>query len=170
MGFAAVVGAVIGVASLAQQRKAQKAAEKAAKQKAANQQGVVEVKKQQNDVSARQDRIKQAREARIRRARIIAATGNEGLGFNGTSGSVGGTSSVSSQAANNIGNINQDVGFANRISVFNQGAADAQGSYNSAQASNAQWQSIGNVGSSIFEAGGGWQTIFGGNTHKAAGT
>ena len=38
----------------------------------------------------------------------------------------------------------------------------------SAKASGAQWQTIGKIGGSIFDAGGGFPTIFGGNTYKSA--
>lgn len=73
------------------------------------------------DNEAQQARIAQMREARIRRAQLLAGAGGMGGGSSGLSGA---QASVTSQMASNIGLINQTQYFANEISAKNQQAAD----------------------------------------------
>ena len=108
------------------------------------------------NVDAQRARIAQVREARIRRAQVISAGTNSGLGL-GTSGIGGAVGSISSQEGSNIGYINQQQTFADQASTALQSAADYQ-----VQAQ--RWQMIGNFSHSIFSNAGGFTTIFGGNT------
>ena len=112
-------------------------------------------------LSFQRARIAQVREARIRRAQVLSAAGNEGIGAS-SSGVVGATSSITSQEAGNIGFINQTQDFSQQITAANNTAVDAQ-------VSAAKWQAIGNITGSIFGAKGSFTTIFGGNTNKPAG-
>jgi hypothetical protein len=104
----------------------------------------------QAESEAQRARISQQREARIRRAQVLASTG-----ISGSSGTAGAIASIGSQEANNISTINQNLSFSAEISAANQNAADASGA--SALAS-AQF----GAGVSIFSAGfpGGLKTIF----------
>lgn len=169
MGAVAAIGLALSAVSTIQQMEASDEAAEAAGQQADLAKKAEEARARQSEMEAQRERIKQAREARIRRAQVVSSTGNEGLGFGGTSGNVGAVSSLDSQFASNIGYINQREGFANEISGYNIASADAGSDLFSAQANAQRWQQIGNLGDSIFQAKGGWTTIFGGNTHKDAG-
>jgi hypothetical protein len=91
-----------------------------------------------------------------------SAAGKAGIGFQ-SSGVVGAASSVASQLGTNIGNQNVQRGFADMASAANQRAADAA-------SRGAQWQAVGQVAGSIFQAKGGWGSIFGGNTIPSVGS
>lgn len=135
---------------------------KAAKQQAAAQREATAAQGRAANVEAQRARIQQVREARIRRAQVISAGTEGGLGT-GTSGMGGAVGSISSQAASNIGTINQQQTFAEQTSAALQQATDygvkAQ-----------QWQMIGSFSKSIFDQQGGFTTIFGGNTNKGVKT
>ncbi len=133
---AAVVGAAATVYSGQQQAKATKNAANAQREATAAQARAA-------SVDSQRDRIQQVREARIRRAQVLAASGNEGIGF-GSSGTQGAVGSISTQAAANIGSINQQQTFADEASAALQRAADAQ-------VSAQKWQTIGAIGKSIFD-------------------
>lgn len=114
------------------------------------------------DVEARKERRKQLREARIRRAQVIQANINSGGGISSsvTQGAIGG---INTQFGSNIGAINESQGFSRRISTANEQAASAQSKINQAQSNIQVSNTIGNVGSGIFDRGGGFTTLFGGN-------
>lgn len=151
--WGAVASAVVGAYSAVEQRQS-------AKEAANEQRKAREAQQRAADVEAQRARVQQVREARIRRAQVLASAGNEGLGA-GTAGVAGAVGSIGSQAASNIGNINVQQGFAQQASVATQRAADAE-------LEGMEWQQIGNVSQSIFQATGGYTTIFGGNTNKPA--
>ena len=165
----AAVGLAISAFSTMKQMSAAKDAKKAGRQQAEAQRNAEMARGRQSEVEAQRQRISQVRESRIRKAQVISSTGNEGLGFAGTSGNVGAVSGITSQTASNIGFIGQQQGFASEISDYNIQAGQAGSDMATAQATGAQWQTIGGIGNSIFQAKGGWTTIFGGNTHKTAG-
>lgn len=132
---AAVIGAAATIYSADQ-------ASDAAKDQAAAQRDASAAQGRMASADAARERIKQAREARIRAATIQGAASGIGLGA-GTSGLSGSIGSISSQMASNIGTINQTEGFAAEISAANQRGADAQ-------ADMMKWQAWGNVGQTIF--------------------
>jgi len=169
-GAVAAVGLAISAFSTIKQIEASNDAAKGAKRQSEAAKKAEEARSRQSEVEAQRLRIQQAREGRIRRAQVISATGNEGLGFSGTSGSVGAISSITSQIGSNIGFINQKQGFANEISGFNLEAANQAGKIAQANAKGASFQALGNVGDSIFQSQGGFKTLFGGNTNKGAET
>jgi hypothetical protein len=162
------IGIGISAFSTFQQMSASSDAADAAHQQADLQAKAEQAKSRQSEVEAQRERVKQVREGRIRAAQVVSSTGNESLGFSGTSGNVGSTSSITSQVGNNIGNINQNMGFASEISGYNIAAGQAGTRIADAQADGMMWQKIGGVGDSIFQAKGGWTTIFGGNKAKTA--
>lgn len=106
------------------------------------------------DAQAARERIQAAREARIRRAQILATTGNQGIGA-ASSGPAGAISSIGSQLGANIANINTIQNFADKASRANQQAVDAQ-------AMGAMFQTVGNISGSFIKpkAPAGWQNIF----------
>ena len=106
--------------------------------------------RRQAEAEAQRARIAQQREARIRRAQVIASTG-----ISGSSGTAGAVASIGSQEASNISGINTNLSFSAEISAANQRASDASSA--SALAS-AQL----GAATSIFSVGfpGGLKTIF----------
>lgn len=132
----------------------------AAKDSANEQRKARAAQQRSSDIEAQRARVQQIREARIRRAQILAATGNEGIGA-GSSSVVGAVGSIGAQAASNVGNINVKQDIGQETSNALQAAADAD-------LRGAQWQQIGNISQSIFQGTGGYTRLFGGNTFKPA--
>ncbi len=128
----------------------------ATKQAAAAQREATAAQGRSASVEAQKARIAQVREARIRRAQVISAGTNTGLGA-GTSGIGGAVGSISTQMAENIGTINQQQTFAQQTS-------DALQLSTNKQVEAQKWQMIGQFSKSIFDSAGGFTTIFGGNT------
>jgi len=170
MGAAVAIGAIVSGASQAKQYRESKKAASAAKRQAEIERQAELTKARYSNVQAQKARIQQVREARIRRAQVTAATGGEGLGFAGTSSFQGSIGSITSQENANITATNADQTLGNSISAFNIASGEAQSDILEAGARAQQWQTIGNIGTSIFNAGGGFTTIFDGNTNKKAGS
>lgn len=155
MPVAAVAFATAAVSAAATVYSANKQA-KATKQAAAAQREATAAQGRSASVEAQRARIAQVREARIRRAQVLSAGTNAGLGA-GTSGIGGAVGSISTQMAENIGTIGQQETFAQETSAALQRSADYQ-------LKAQKWQTIGNFSQSIFNKAGGFTTIFGGNT------
>ena len=90
--------AAIQIASTVASFAASKSQAKAQKQSIAAQQRI-------SDAQSARERVQAVREARIRRAQILASTGNQGIAPT-SSGPAGAVSSISSQLGSNIANIN----------------------------------------------------------------
>lgn len=131
----AVVGAAVNVYSANKQAGA-------AKQQAAAQREATAAQQKMAGASAAKERLAQIRQGRMKGGAITAAAGASGMGQS-TSGVAGSISSIGSQTASNIGQINVQEGFAELASRANQRAADAQ-------VKQAKWQAIGQVGQTIF--------------------
>lgn len=137
------IGLLLSIGGGIMQYQSQKEASK--QQKAAN-----EAQARMSATEEQRKRIQATREARIRRAMIEGQTTAQGMGT-GTSGYAGGTSSVTSQFASNVGYSNVMGDFADQASAASQKAADAQ-------SSTMMWQTIGGIGQQITP----WRNIFGG--------
>jgi hypothetical protein len=68
-------------------------------------------------LEATRQKVRSIREARIQRARVIAAA--ESMGVGGSSPAVGGADSITSQTAQNVSQINQATKTANRLTSIN---------------------------------------------------
>lgn len=79
----------------------------------------------QNAADAAKERRQQIREERVRRARVIQASINTGVAD--SSGELGAVGALSTNLNSNIGSNLGKMQTAENISIFNQGAADAQG-------------------------------------------
>lgn len=141
--YGAAIGAGVSVLSAINQYGAQKDAAKAQKQAQETQAKVSALQEQRQ-------RIQATREARIKRAMIEAQTTSQGMGT-GTSGYAGGTGSVSSQWAGQIGYSNTIGGLATQVSNYNQQAIDAGSSA-------SMWQQIGGIAQQATP----WSKLFGG--------
>lgn len=137
----------------------------------------------QANTQAREDRIQQIREARIRRASIIASAAGAGVGQGSSSiqGAVGG---LTTQLGKNLGLFNVAQGFANTFSVLGEQSAEQQKAILDSQGrsavlqgksevinanlakSQAGLQVIGGAieaGQSLFSRFGGFTSLAGGN-------
>jgi len=108
-----------------------------------------ESRRRQSEVEARQARLAQVREQRIRTGQVVAATGGAGLGMAGTSSFTGAVGSMATQAAANIGQINVAQGFAQEQSGYNIAAADYASKSAQAGAQSTQWQNMGTLASGM---------------------
>lgn len=110
---------------------------------------------------AASERRQQIREERIRRAQLIQSS--ENTGTTGSSGLLGGLSNLSTQLGSNIGYAAAQTEHSNVISNAMQEAADSQGM---AGLSN----NVSGLGLSLFQAGGGFNSITLPEEWRAAGT
>jgi hypothetical protein len=130
----AIASLAVAAGSAYMQSEAQKDAA-SEQRKARNEQKAV------NAAQAAQERRAQIREERIKRARVMQAA--ENTGTTGSSGALGAVSNISSQFGSNVGfNLGQ-ISSANRISDYQQNAANDM-----TRASD--WSAVGNVAGSIF--------------------
>lgn len=117
---------------------------------------------------AHQDRVAQLREARIKRAQVIAGASNAGIGL-GSSGVSGAESSIGSQLAQNVGLLGESLAFSSQLGATNQ--AYAQGQYNlqKAQMKEQMWNTIGSTALQLGTAAAGAMGGAGGMTSLAGG-
>jgi len=144
LGGTAVSGATAAAgtaANIQQGHQAAKAGQKAA-----------DLQSGQEELKARNARLKQLRQARIKSASIEAMAGNTGTSQ--SSGLAGGLSHVGSQTASNISNINTGMSIAKDIG--HQGARSAR-----AQEQGSIFGAVGGLGKQAFSDLGGFETIFG---------
>lgn len=107
-----------------------------------------------NAATMAQDRRKSIREERIRRAQIIAASSNTGVGE--SSGVSGASGSLSTQLGTNIGFSRGMERIGGNISQFNQNAAAFMSSSQNHLNRADNWGQIGSLSMSIFNASGGF--------------
>jgi hypothetical protein len=139
-----LAGLAITAAATAYSIKQQSTAAKAQKEAA----------QQQNNLASlenRKARIKAVREARIKRAAMVAEGQAQGAQY--SSGLAGGTSSLGAQLGANIGLANQREGFSQNIANLQNKAITAQNRAGIAGA-------VGKLGGSIFSDLGGWDNLF----------
>ena len=97
-----------------------------------------------------EERRASARRARIARARILQASENTGVG--GSSSAMGAIGSITTQQSAEMQGIFQREDSGKRLSQANQDISDAQGD-------STKGQAIGQIGSSIFSAAGGFSAF-----------
>lgn len=149
----------IGAVSLVQGYGAQQEAASAQQQQASAQREATAVQQRSANVQSQKERVRQLREARVARARVLSSAVNMGVGTAST-GVSGAVSSISSQYGENVGAVNVAQTFAEKTSQAQQRAADfgvaAQGKMMEA----AQWQQLSGLGFQAFGAVGGFDKIF----------
>lgn len=139
-----VVGAASAYTAIEAREDARAAQEKAAKEQKAS-----------NAARAAQERRQQIREERVRRARILQAGENTGVG--GSTLEAGALGSLSASLSANLGFNAGEKMRADNISIFSQDAANAE---TTAQ----QADSLFALSSRVFEGAGGFKTV--GNIFK----
>lgn len=134
-GAALAIGAIIGTVGTIKQMQAAKKAEKAEKKR-------TEGAQRQVQVEAEQTRRRALRERFIQQGQVMAQGANAGVGLTGTSGVQGALSSIGSQSATNVGNINVREGSA--ISMANV-QSDINQNINRAN----QWGQVASLGLNV---------------------
>lgn len=124
---------------------------KAAKEQAAAQKKVSEETTASNTARQMAERRQQIREERVKRARILASS--EASGTTGSSGEIGAVGSLNTQLGSNVGSNQSAIQSGQRISVFQQQAADAQLDGQQAGALGSLANAAIGVGGSIFSSG-----------------
>lgn len=154
----AVAGIGVAAAGVVGQQKAAKNAAGAQRQSAAAQRDQAALEQRRADIqNARNLR------AEIRQSRIAAASiRNQGAnaGTFGSSGVLGGISSVGAQHASNVGNFNQNTEINSAVFGTQVQQANANLAFADAQADGAMWGAIGGLGGTVFQGAGGFKTIF----------
>lgn len=140
-----IAGLGLNVASQIQARKYSRTQAKFESQRAEAARQLEQSRARQSAVEARQRRLATIREQRIRTGQVVAMTGSSGLGLPGTSGYTGAVGSLSTQAAANIGQINQAQGFAQEQSGYSIAAGQAASRGFQAGVQAQQWQNIGTM-------------------------
>lgn len=178
-GVGAAIGlGIAGASAIEQNRQARHAASAAQDQSAALQDQAAAqreqfaLQQQQADIANTRSVRQAVRQARVARASIINAGGNTGT--LGSSGVMGGASSVNAQLSSNFNFFGTMAGLNRSItdtqidqSVAAERAGVAGGRIAVANAESAAWGAYGNLGGTIFQGAGGFRTIFGGNKHGA---
>ncbi|AXH71980.1 MAG: hypothetical protein [Podoviridae sp. ctbj_2] len=103
------------------------------------------------------ERRTQVREQRIKRAQILQAA--ENTGTSGSSGEGGALGSLSTQLSANLGTNEAGFQRGQRISMFNQRAANYLGDAQVSQGRGQMYSQIGQLGSAMFSAAGGMKSI-----------
>jgi hypothetical protein len=166
MGFATAAGLALSAAGTVQQYRQGKKQEKAQKNAQRIQQQSIEreneIRQREADRQTQRARVKAIREARIRRGALSAYAGSTGT--LGSSGALGAAGSISSQLTSGLASGAAERDSARELGDLNvaTGAALSRENINiaSAKSSMNTWGAIGGFGSSIFDAGGGFKTIF----------
>lgn len=130
----AVIGAVASVAGTVASVKQQKK--------------VAALQQRQQELATRRSQRQAIREAQIRRAQALAAA--QGLGASGGSSIAGGVGSLGSQAGSALGFSTQMSGLSQGISIANSKAQT--------------FGAIAGIGGSLFQMGGGFNSILPGST------
>jgi len=152
----AAAAAVAGTAVAYQgQQQAQAAADR---NKRAQEEAQSEQKAAQAQAAA-EDRRRQVREERVRRARIIQSSVNTGTAY--SSGEAGALGSLSTGLSTGLGGNVGGEARAGRIGGFLQDAATAKADIQRGQNQVAFGNQIYGIGSTIFQGAGGFSTLFG---------
>lgn len=139
--------------SYLQQRKFAASQAKATKQAADEQRRINEMQERVRLVQERRQRLDIVRQQRIQQGTIEAGTAAAGLGMQGTSGFIGATGAIQTQATANLEALNMASGASTAISRASQTAADYQSKANLASAKQTQWEQVGSLGGKMYDKG-----------------
>lgn len=163
-----IISAVAGIVGASKQKKIAKRQARAAEAAAAAQKERERIESVRASVSAQKERRQQLREARLRRAQVLATAANSGaLGASTVSSALGG---INTQFGANIGAINEAQGFGQAIGTQNEIAADQQTEINRLEgksrvvdANTQLFKTVGGLAENIFQRAGGFTSLGGGN-------
>lgn len=157
--MAGPVLAAVSVFGLIQQHKQGKKAEAAARRSHELQVKGQEIATRRGRVQENQARMKALREARIRRAQVMAQ--ESGAEVAGTSATAGAVSSVGAQYGRAITDVNTEAQFGRQLSNVNVGIGEAESSIFAAQNRQAGWQNISNAALNMMANSGKINSAFG---------
>lgn len=138
---AALLGVAVGATAYSMQQAEN--AEDAQYEAAQEQKKANNATRAQNEASAMQERRKQLREERIKRARVVASS--QASGVASSSGEAGALGSLSTQLSSNLGFNKAALNTASDISIFNQNSADFMTEANKLGAESQMWGQIGSL-------------------------
>ncbi len=151
--YIALAGAAIAVDGYVKGEEARKNAGEAAQRGKVAQEKQQSEAKAQNAQAAANERRRQIREERVRRARILQSSENTGV--EGSSGEAGAIGSLETTFATAVGENVGKIASADRTSGYLQDQSNAQFQFNQAQSDMQAGQSQMNLGTSIFSQAGG---------------
>jgi hypothetical protein len=149
-GLISKVGMGLQVTSYLQQRKFASAQARATKQAAEEQMRINQMQERVRLVQERRQRLDIVRQQRIQQGTMEAGTAAAGLGMQGTSGFIGATGSIQTQATANLDAINMASGGSTAISQASQKAADYTTAANLASGKQTMYSNLGTLGQNIF--------------------
>jgi len=152
-GLISKVGLGLQATSYLQQRKYASAQARATKQAAEEQMRINQMQERVRLVQERRQRLDIVRQQRIQQGTMVAGTAASGLGMQGTSGFLGATGAIQTQATANLEALNMASGASTAISRASQTAADYQSKANLASARQTQWEQVGSLGSTMYKKG-----------------
>lgn len=139
---AALLGVAVGATAYSMQQAEN--AEDAQYEAAQEQKKANNATRAQNEASAMQERRKQLREERIKRARVVASS--QASGVASSSGEAGALGSLSTQLSSNLGFNKAALNTASDISIFNQNSADFMTEANKLGAESQMWGQVASLG------------------------
>ena len=134
------VTAAAGVASAVQQRKAGRQQKRALREE-----------QKQRDIEAARSRVSAIREARRKRAQVIAAS--QARGVADSAGAIGAVGGIQTQLGANLSFMDQIQQLTTQANIFRQGAVAARGRA-------ATYGAVASVTGSIFDIKGGFEKMF----------
>jgi hypothetical protein len=151
-GATALQKAGIGLHGLSYlgQRKFASAQANATKQAAEEAARINKMQERVRMVQERRQALDIDRQRRIQEGGMTAQTASSGLGLRGTSGYVGGTGAIQSQATANLTSLNMASGASTAISRASQRAADYTTAANLASGKQTMYSNLGTLGQNIF--------------------
>jgi len=154
-GATAIQKAGIGLQGLSYlgQRKFASAQANATKQAAEEAARINQMQERVRMVQERRQALDIERQRRIQEGGMTAQTASSGLGLRGTSGYVGGTGAIQSQATANLTALNMASGASTAISRASQRQADYESQANYFKSQMGQWEQIGGLGTQLYKKG-----------------
>lgn len=144
------VGLGLQTTSYLQQRKYASAQARATKQAAEEQMRINRMQERVRLVQERRQRLDIVRQQRIQQGTMEAGTAAAGLGMQGTSGFLGATGAIQTQATANISENLMASGASTAISQASQRAADYSTAANLASGKQTMYANLGTLGQNIF--------------------
>jgi len=145
------VGMGLQVGSYLQQRKYASAQARATKQAAEEQMRINRMQERIRLVQERRQRLDIVRQQRLQQGTMEAGTAASGLGMQGTSGFLGATGAIQTQATANLEALNMASGASTAISRVSQRAADYESRANLAKSRLSEWEKVGSLGVKMYD-------------------
>ena len=152
-GLISKVGLGLQGVSYLQQRKFASAQASATKKAAEEQMRINQMQERVRLVQERRQRLDIVRQQRIQQGTMEAGTAAAGLGMQGTSGFIGATGAIQTQATANLEALNMASGASTAISRASQTAADYESRANLAKSRLSEWEKVGSLGVKMYDKG-----------------